>query len=164
MSIIQSAWWIVYYIWADNEPRYLLIKRLALSKKIERVAPKGKIQEWESADIAALREISEETGIPIKDMKLKEHVWKTTLRNTASQKGRIDKDITYFLIEYTGNPKNITIQQAEWYVWIYKRATIQEVLGLLHYQNIRELFRSTYQQIIDKHSKQSVKQAFLQNI
>lgn len=164
MSIVQSAGGIIYYMEADQEPRYLLIKRLALSKKIERVAPKGKVQWWESFDIAAMREISEETSIAIKDMSLMWEVGKTSIRNTSQQKWWIDKDVTYFLIEYTGNPNLVRIQNAEWYVGIYKRATIQEVLWLLHYQNIRELFRSTYQTIIDKYSKNSVKNAFLEKI
>jgi hypothetical protein len=38
--ITQSAGGVVYYIASDKEPRYLLIKRQALSKKIERVCPK----------------------------------------------------------------------------------------------------------------------------
>ena len=61
--IQQSAWWVVYYVDLDNEPRYLLIKRQAVSKKIERVCPKGKVQEWETHEDAALREVSEETGL-----------------------------------------------------------------------------------------------------
>ncbi|MDR0369998.1 MAG: NUDIX domain-containing protein [Candidatus Peribacteria bacterium] len=50
----------MYYIAPDGEPRYLLIKRHALSGKIERVAPKGKIQNGETEKEAALREIREE--------------------------------------------------------------------------------------------------------
>lgn len=47
ISIVQSAGGIVYYLWTDGEPKYLLIKRHALSGKIEWVAPKGKIQKGE---------------------------------------------------------------------------------------------------------------------
>lgn len=64
----------MYYIASDGEPRYLLIKRHALSGKIERVAPKGKIQGNENIEKAALREVSEETGIPINQMKLKQKI------------------------------------------------------------------------------------------
>jgi len=52
----------------------LLIKRHALSGKIERVAPKGKIQGSEETTKAALREVSEETGIPINQMKIKQQL------------------------------------------------------------------------------------------
>ena len=56
-EIVQSAWWIVYYLDKNWEPRYLLIKRHALSGKIEWVAPKWKIQIWEDEKKAAIREI-----------------------------------------------------------------------------------------------------------
>lgn len=59
--IIQSAGGIVYYIDQQFQPRYLLIKRQAKSKKIERVAPKGKVQTGESPQVTAIREIVEET-------------------------------------------------------------------------------------------------------
>lgn len=59
-EIVQSAGGIVYYLTPDGEPRYLLIKRHALSGKIEWVAPKGKIQIGEKVEEAALREVSEE--------------------------------------------------------------------------------------------------------
>lgn len=39
-GIVQSSGGIVYYIASDGEPRYLLIKRHALSGKIEWVSPK----------------------------------------------------------------------------------------------------------------------------
>jgi len=39
-DIVQSAGWIIYYLDNEWEPRYLLIKRHALSWKIEWVAPK----------------------------------------------------------------------------------------------------------------------------
>ena len=55
-EIVKSAWGIVYYLDKDFEPRYLLIKRHALSWKIEWVAPKWKIQIWEDEKKAAVRE------------------------------------------------------------------------------------------------------------
>jgi 8-oxo-dGTP pyrophosphatase MutT (NUDIX family) len=51
-----------------------LIKRLAVSKRIERVAPKGKVQQGETMEKAAIREVSEETGIPINQLKLKQQL------------------------------------------------------------------------------------------
>lgn len=59
--VTQSAGGVIYYIAPDGEPRYLLIKRQAMSKKIEWVCPKGKVQEGETYEEAALREVSEET-------------------------------------------------------------------------------------------------------
>ena len=64
----------------------MLIKRLAVSKKIERVAPKGKVQAGETTQNAALREVSEEAGIPINQLKLKQQLGTTQLRNVENIK------------------------------------------------------------------------------
>lgn len=144
MSIIQSAWGIIYIIPSDGEPRYLLIKRHALSKKVERVAPKGKIQEGEDVSQAALREINEEAWLELSKLQLIEKVGTTQLRNVHNQKGMMDKDVTYFLIKYMGHPEDVRIQEGEGYLWIYKWATISEILGLLYYQDMRELFRKAH--------------------
>jgi len=151
-DVIQSAGGIVYFLEKDNEPRYLIIKRLALSNKIERVAPKGKIQANEKIENTVLREVSEEAGIPINQMTLKQKVGITQLRNTGNIKGHMNKDVTYFLVEYAGNPADVQVEPVEGYIGVYKRATIQEVLALIYYKDIREIFRESYQ--INRHKKE----------
>lgn len=163
-DIIQSAWGIVYYIAPDGEPRYLLIKRHALSGKIERVAPKGKIQGNEDIQKAALREVSEETGIPLNLMRLKQKIGTTQLRNTERIKGQMDKDVTYFLIEYSGTPDLVNIETVEWYIGIYKRATLVEVLGLMYYQDIRELIRKAHAMIQEDKKISNIKQNFMDKL
>lgn len=164
MSIIQSAWWIVYYVASDGEPRYLLIKRHALSGKIERVAPKWKIQGDEDIQKTALREVSEETGIPINQMKLKQLLGTTQLRNIENQRGQMNKDVTYFLMEYAGNPDFVKIERAEWYIGIHKRCTLNEVLSLIYYQDIRELIRKSYSLIKDGQKNQDIKKDFINKL
>ena len=164
MAIIQSAWWIVYYIAWDWEPRYLLIKRHALSGKIERVAPKGKIQGNEDMQKTALREVSEETGIPMNQMRLKQLLGTTQLRNTENHKGQMDKDVTYFLMEYAGNPDFVKIERAEGYIGIHKRCTLNEVLALIYYQDIRELIRKSYSLIKDGQKNQNIKKDFINKL
>jgi 8-oxo-dGTP pyrophosphatase MutT (NUDIX family) len=73
-GVIQSAGGIVYFLDKNQEPNYLLIKRHALSGKIEWVAPKGKIQGDEPIEKTALREVSEETAIPINQLRLKQNL------------------------------------------------------------------------------------------
>lgn len=163
-KVIQSAGGIVYYIWSDGEPRYLLIKRHAISKKVERVAPKGKIQEGEAVETAALREVSEETGIPINKMTIKQKIGMTQLRSQESHKGQIDKDTTYFLVEYSGEPDFVHIDQVEGYIGIYKWATINEVLWLLYYQDIRELIRESYHIIKQWNKKDQIKKDFMKKL
>lgn len=164
MAIIQSAWWIVYYIASDGEPRYLLIKRHALSGKIERVAPKGKIQGSEDIQKTALREVSEETGIPMNQMRIKQQLGVTQLRNTENQKWQMNKDVTYFLMEYSGNPDSVKIENAEGYIGIYKRCTLNEVLSLIYYQDIRELIRKSYTVIKDGQKTQDIKKDFIKKL
>ncbi len=163
-EIIQSAWGVVYYIAPDGEPRYLLIKRHALSGKIERVAPKGKIQGNEDIQKTALREVSEETGIPLNQMRLKEKIWVTQLRNTEKIKGQMDKDVTYFLIQYFGNPDVVNIDTVEGYIGIYKWATLSEVLGLIYYQDIRELIRKAHTMIKEGKKISDIKQNFMDRL
>lgn len=68
----------------------------------------------------------------------------TSLRSSETKRGHLDKDVTYFLMHYTGNPSAIKITDGEGYVGIYKWASIQEVLGLIYYGDIRELIRKAY--------------------
>lgn len=163
-DIIQSAWGIVYYLDpVDGEPRYLLIKRHALSGKIEWVSPKGKIKGNESLEITAVREVSEESWIPINQLKIKQKLGTTQIRN-IDNKWPIDKDVTYFLMEFIGNPSVVSIDQVEWYVGIYKWATLQEVLGLIYYQDIRELIRKSFLLIKQGQKNNDVKKKFLEQL
>lgn len=163
-DVIQSAWWVIYYLDKEWEPRYLLIKRFALSKKIERVAPKGKIQAWENIEQAAMREVSEETGIPINQMKIVQKLGMTQLRNVENQKWQMDKDVTYFLMQYFWNPDSVRIEPVEWYVWAYKRATLSDVLSLIYYHDIRELIRKSYSFIKDNQKKTDIKKQFMDKL
>ncbi|AHB41495.1 Mutator mutT protein [candidate division SR1 bacterium RAAC1_SR1_1] len=163
-DIIQSAGGIIYYLApVDGEPRYLLIKRHALSGKIERVSPKGKIKGDESLEVAAMREVSEESGIPVNQLRIKQMLGTTQIRN-IDNKGPIDKDVTYFLMEFMGNPSVVSIDQVEGYVGIYKWATLQEVLSLIYYQDIRELIRKSYILIKQGQKNSDVKKKFLEQL
>ena len=162
-EVIQSAWGIVYYLDKQQEPQYLLIKRHALSGKIEWVAPKGKIQGDEPIEKTALREVSEETAIPINQLKLKQNLWVTQIRNLEN-KWPLDKDVTYFLMEFIWDPNVVSIDQIEWYVGIHKWATLQEVLGLIYYQDIRELIRKSYILIKQQQKNTDVRKAFLDKL
>ncbi|MCX6825233.1 MAG: NUDIX domain-containing protein [candidate division SR1 bacterium] len=164
MSIIQSAGGIVYFVETDGEPRYLLIKRHALSGKIERVAPKGKVQGNEDVQKAALREVSEETGIPINQIKIKQQLGTTQLRNTENQKGQMNKDVTYFLVQFTGEASVVKIERAEGYIGIHKRCTLNEVLSLIYYQDIRELIRKSYIMIKEGQKNSDIKKDFIDKL
>ena len=163
-KIVQSAWWIVYYIDDNNEPRYLLIKRHALSGKIERVAPKWKIQVWEDEKTAAIREIWEETWIKKEDLIVKQLLGTTSLRSSDTKSWHLDKDVTYFLMKFNWDPDSINLTEWEWYVWVYKWATIEDILGLIYYADIRELVRKSYFIIQEEMKNQWVKANFFDKL
>lgn len=82
MVVIQSAGGVIYYIDAQGAARFLLIKRHAMSGKIEWVAPKGKLQKNETAEQAAVREAGEETGIPAQYLTVEGKLGATSLRTS----------------------------------------------------------------------------------
>ncbi|MDO4714545.1 MAG: hypothetical protein Q4B28_08155 [bacterium] len=88
----------------------------------------------------------------------------TSLRSSETKRGHLNKDVTYFLMKYLGDPTQIRITDSEGYIGVYKRAKIQEVLGLLYYEDIRELIRKAYFFLQDEAKNQGVKKAFLQKL
>lgn len=160
MSIIQSAWGIIYLIDESHTPRFLLIKRHAMSGKIEWVAPKGKIQSWETEQQAALREVAEETGISKDKLVIEQKIGSTSLRSSHEIRGGLDKDVTYFLMHYYGDKDEVCIQPVEWYLGIYKWTTLEEAMGLIYYQNMREIITQAYESI----KQQVIKKKFLDTI
>ena len=63
----------------------------------------------------------------------------------------MEKDIAYYLIEYTWDPTKLKIIDWEWYLWVYKWAVIDEILSLVYYKNLRNMYRKAYD--IIKHEK-----------
>jgi 8-oxo-dGTP pyrophosphatase MutT (NUDIX family) len=112
-TIIQSAGWIVYYI-RQWQPVYLLIKRQAKSKKIEWVAPKWKVDPWETPEQAALREVSEEAWLNKHHLIIKKYVGIIHLRSSQDKYVHVEKDTTFYLMHYTGDPCMINIIDGEW--------------------------------------------------
>lgn len=163
-KLVKSAWWIIYYYDPDWTPRFLLIKRHALSGKVERVAPKWKLQEWENNEKAALREVSEETGIPINLLSLVQNVGTAKITGLEDRNWKFDKEVTYFLMKFDWNPEIVDIKPVEWYLGTYKRATISEVLNLIYYGDIRELFRKGYSSLMEKKKINDVKRKFINSL
>lgn len=160
-GVIQSAGWVVYYLAEDNEPRYLLIKRQALSKKIERVCPKGKIQVGEKPEDAAMREASEEAGMILNKLTIIADLGVVSIRTDDPSIGNLNKDTRYFLMLYSGDPTKLKIIDGEWYIGTYKRCTLQEVLALIFYPDMRETVRKSYFVVKEDVKHDTIKEKFL---
>lgn len=148
--VIQSAWWIVFKKDSKGNPQYLLIKRYALSKKIEWVCPKGKLEKGEWPKEAAVREVGEETWLDTKKLRVYHKIWVTKLRNDNNVRGMMNKDTTYYLMEYVWDVWDVDVENGGWFIGIYKWASFEEVSSLIYYQDIRELIRVAHIDIINK--------------
>lgn len=164
VRLVKGAGWIIYYRDKNDDIRFLLIKRHALSGKIERVAPKWKIQSGETVEQAALREVSEETWIPLNLLVVRHKVWSATIKWLEDRNGKFEKEVTYFLMKYEWDPDLVDIQLVEWYLGIYKWALLTDVLNLIYYKDIRELFRKWYNMLQDQAIKNDVKKDFLKKL
>ncbi len=150
-EFIKSAWWIIYYIDKnDKEPRFFLVKRHALSWKIERVSPKWKIEKNEDPKDTVIREVWEEVWIKPQNLKLEDRVWEVILMLRSQERWSLDKKIAYYLVEYIWDFSDIDVAKVEWYLWYHKWATIQEISWLIYYENLRHLFFKAYNIIKEK--------------
>lgn len=137
---IQSAWWIIYHKQWEHIT-FLIIKRQSLSKKIERIAPKWKIKIWEEESQAALREVQEETWLIHNKLYIEQMLWSVEFEYGEKKN---HKEVVYFLIEYLWNTNDVVLQEGEWFLWIYKWATIQEVFHLVTFYDLRLLYKKWF--------------------
>jgi len=118
----KSSGWIVYRK-KNGNIEILLLKWTNSKQREEYVIPKWHIEEWEIAKDAAIREISEEAGLDIKDLEVIKFITKLTYTFTAwylDNNPIIDKDVYLFLVRYNWT-KEPVVQKEErftWYEWV----------------------------------------------
>ena len=144
-EIIQSAWGIVYYLHDTKYVRILLLKRQSMAGRIERVSPKGKVYAHEAIEAAAIREVSEETGIAADALQIVAYAWSIHIRSKENPFGTIDKDMNYYLMEYTGDPSIIIVPEWEWFMGEFKRYTMKEVFDIIHFVDMKKIMLHVYQ-------------------
>ncbi len=123
----KSSGWIVYRINNWKIEILLLIWMNSRWQK-EYVIPKWHIEWDEIAKEAALREISEEAWLEIKDLEVIKFITKLNYTFTASylkDNPIIDKDVYLFLVKYNWD-KDPIVQKEERFVW-YKWVWIDEI-------------------------------------
>jgi len=145
MCQVQSFGWIIYIL-KNNIPHFLVIKRQALSKKIEWTAPKWKAEINESPVEAAKREIYEEAGLDKNKLEEQWLLWDFLISFPDTS---FNKKVTYFLFKYNWDEKDVKISNTEWYLWVYNWLPIESVLNLIHYKGLRELYRKAYQILME---------------
>ena len=145
MAYVESFGWIIY-VMEDDKPYFLVLKRQAMSKKIEWTAPKWK-PKWEENPVeTAKREIQEETNINPDLLIEKWKLWDFLISFSDTD---FAKKVTYFLFEYKWDKNNIKISDSEWYIWVYNWLPINKIINLIEYKTLRELYRKGYQQIVN---------------
>lgn len=123
----KSSGWIVYRkVW--NKIEVLLLEWLNSRNEKEYVIPKWHMEENETAKETALREVSEETWLSIKDLEVIKFITKLNYTFTAwylIDNPLVDKDVYLFLIKYNWSdlPK---VQKEERFIW-YKWVNIDEI-------------------------------------
>ena len=146
MSYVESFWWIIYFIDKDGQPKFLVVKRQALSKKIEWTAPKWKAQTGEDPIQTAKREIYEETNLSPDLLVNKGVLWNFMI---SFPDNSFAKKVTYYLFEYKWNPDDVKISDTEWYIWVYNWLPIDKIINLISYKSLRELYRKAYMKIVN---------------
>ncbi len=101
----------------------LLLKWLNSRQQEEYVIPKWKIEAWEIAKDAAVREISEEAGLKQKDLEVIKFITKLSYTFTAwhlKNNPVIDKDVYLFLVKYNGNDTPVVAKKERFvdYKWM----------------------------------------------
>lgn len=118
----KSSGWIIYRkVWSEIE--VLLLKWLNSRNQEEYVIPKWKIEAWEVAKEAAIREITEEAGFLEEDLEVIKFITKLNYTFTAwylNNKPVIDKDVYIFLVKYnwTKEPEVNKKERFVWYEWV----------------------------------------------
>lgn len=142
--MIESAGGVIYYLDREEEPKFLLLKRRSKKGNIERIAPKGKMQSGETMAQAAIREVEEETGISWDHLKLRQKLWTVKLRNTDDNPFYMNKNMSFYLMQFSGNPDDIEVVDGEGYVGQYKWFSIQEIQRLIYYPSMRQIFLNAH--------------------
>jgi 8-oxo-dGTP pyrophosphatase MutT (NUDIX family) len=121
------------------------IKILMIEDRYHRVTiPKGKQESGETLEETALREIEEETGIQGEIVK---PLTKVHYTYTDPNRGQIDKEVMYYLVEATGGEVKPQLEEINKVFWLDLNDlwSVQEEKG---YQNNNQVFQkvTTYLQ------------------
>lgn len=126
----RSCGAVVYRI-INGEYRYLLIKN---KRSAHWGFPKGHVEDDETAEETAIREVFEETGLHI------DIVPNFESRSEYTIQGKVEKSVTIFLAKTTDTHTIIQKEEIEDYVWLnYNKA-----MDTLKFENDRSILRKAH--------------------
>jgi 8-oxo-dGTP pyrophosphatase MutT (NUDIX family) len=120
-------------VWNKRTGKFLLI----LDPKNRWALPKGHLEKGETADKAALREVSEETGLPLKRLRILRKIG-TAKYVYGKGKSRTSKLVTFYLMET--DVTAVKAQDAE--VNAVKWFSEKDVLKKIGYSNTKKMVAS----------------------
>jgi bis(5'-nucleosidyl)-tetraphosphatase len=129
---------VIVYIRDESGCRFLLLLS-RLTKRPLWEFPKGGVDEGETLQQAALRELREETGIAAADISIREGFEHREEYRFTSGKGEgrtlVRKEVTYFLAEVRDTQVQLSAHEASQFVWL----PLDEALRKLKYKARREM-------------------------
>lgn len=127
--------------------KFLILEKDKGDGKREWVFPKGKIEKNESVKETALREISEEAGLPIEDLKIIKKIGQERFffKDKWDKGQLVYKIVEYFLIEYIGEKQPIPQKEEGFIRAIFVPA--EESLSLLSFKNSQSLLKKAIKEL-----------------
>ena len=122
----------VAFRWKDAEPEIAIV---SVKPKLRWQLPKGIVDEDESPEVAAVREVREEAGIETERLGLIETIeyWYRSVRN--GQPVRYHKFVHFYLLEYRSGDVSHHDHEIEESRWV----SLDEALKLLEFKGEREV-------------------------
>lgn len=127
----------VVYKKVGSKVKILMIE----DKYLKLTIPKGKQEAGETLPETALREIKEETGIEGVIIQLLNKIY---YQYSDHERGRIDKEVTYYLVEATGGQVKVQIEEINQAFWLDLEEA-REVQLKKGYDNNQDVFHNAYQ-------------------
>lgn len=130
--LYESSCGAVVYRDIKGEIRYLLIKN---KRSAHWGFPKGHIEQGETKEDTARREVLEETGIHVKIINGFECISKYKIQN------KIEKSVSIFVGTTSDTSTNIQAEEIEDYIWL----TYDRALSLLKFENDKSIIKAAHE-------------------